>query len=327
VGWHNIGSRLLMATNGRKSRTASADTGGLWETAQRFWRKSYAGDYSGLIILLVAYLLIQFLGKPFHQRFRLDDPRIQFPHAEVERVSVFWLFIYAAVLPAGILIMWMLVFRPSIHKTHVTLLGLAVSIILTCFVTDVLKDAVGRPRPDFLARCVPKVTTSPEDLVTIDVCTASGHVLQDGWRSFPSGHSSFSFAGLGYLSMFFASQTHVFRPRASLMVVLLCAAPLLAAALITISRLEDYRHDHADVICGSLLGFSVAYFNWRRYYPSLLSKGCHDPYEPPASRGTSPSGGGFQRVRDEEEGFGMIDDGQFDIGDEMEGYGREGGRS
>lgn len=77
-----------MATNGRKSRTASTDTGGLWETAQRFWRTSYAGDYSGLILLLVAYLLIQFLGKPFHQRFRLDDPRIQFPHAEVERVSV-----------------------------------------------------------------------------------------------------------------------------------------------------------------------------------------------------------------------------------------------
>lgn len=237
-----------------------------------------------------------------------------------------WLFIYAAVIPAGILVIWTVVFKPSIHKAHVTGLGLAISIILSCFVTDVLKDAVGRPRPDFLARCEPKITASPEDLVTIDVCTASGHVLQDGWRSFPSGHSSFSFAGLGYLAMFFASQTHALRPRTSLLVVLFCVAPLLAAALIAISRLEDYRHDHADVICGSLLGFLVAYFNWRRYYPSLLSKGCDAPYELVTSGGTSPSGIGFQRVRDEEEGFEAMDDGHFSLGDEMERYGREDGR-
>ncbi len=70
---------------------------------------------------------------------------------------------------------------------------------------------VGRPRPDLLARCKPTPGTPTSTLVAIDVCTETDHhTLHDGWRSFPSGHSSFSFAGLGFLSLFFAGQMRVF---------------------------------------------------------------------------------------------------------------------
>ena len=55
---------------------------------QRFWRTSYAGDYLGLSVLLAAYLLLKLTDEPFHKMFRLDDPRIQFPHAEIQRVPV-----------------------------------------------------------------------------------------------------------------------------------------------------------------------------------------------------------------------------------------------
>jgi diacylglycerol diphosphate phosphatase/phosphatidate phosphatase len=48
--------------------------------------------------------------------------------------------------------------------------------------------------------------------------------------------------------------------------------------LIAISRCEDYRHDVYDVTCGSILGFAVAYFSYRRYYPSLRSAKCDEPY-------------------------------------------------
>jgi len=67
----------------------------------------------------------------------------------------------------------------------------------------------------------------------------------------------------------------------------------------------------------------VAYFNWRRYYPSLLSKGCDEPHAMPASRRGSPSGG-FQRVRDEEEGYGTTGGERFSVGDDEERYTREG---
>ena len=67
---------------------AGKESPGVLESLRRFWQKSYAGDYLGLTLMLAAYILIQFFGEPFHRMFRLDDPRIGFPHAEVERVSV-----------------------------------------------------------------------------------------------------------------------------------------------------------------------------------------------------------------------------------------------
>jgi len=290
--------------NGRKARLSPSNETGLLETLQRFWRKSYAGDYTGLIVLAVLEFLIQFFGEPFHQLFLLSDERLQYPHAEVERVSVFWLFMYAAGVPLVVLILWTLAWRRDIHKAHVTILGLVTSILLTSFLTEVVKNAVGRPRPDLLARCSPKSSTPKNELVSVAVCTETiHHLLQDGWRSFPSGHSSFSFAGLGWLSIFFASQTHTLQPHTSLLATLLCIAPLLGAAMIAISRLEDYRHDVEDVIVGGLLGMTVAYFTWRRYYPALMDRHCDEPYGTPSGSSRHYADDGFHQVRDEEEAF------------------------
>lgn len=245
--------------------------------------------------MLTTQLQIQFLAEPFHRMFYLSDLRIAYPHALVERVSVAWLFIYAGALPLGALILWSLIARPGAHKAHVTLLGWIASMILTLFLTDVVKNAVGRPRPDLLARCKPAPGTPADVLVTFSVCTETDHhVLHDGWRSFPSGHSSFSFSGLGYLSLVLAGQLRVYRPRADLARVLLALAPLLGAALIAISRCEDYRHDVYDVSVGSLIGISVAHYTYRRYYPALRSRECATPYANPADER------GWGKVKDEE---------------------------
>jgi diacylglycerol diphosphate phosphatase/phosphatidate phosphatase len=172
------------------------------------------------------------------------------------------------------------------------------SIFLTCFITDAVKNAVGRPRPDLIDRCKPAGGTAKDVLVTISVCTETDHhVLHDGWRSFPSGHSSFAFSGLGFLALFFAGQMHVFRPRTDLSKALLAIAPLLGAALIAISRCEDYRHDVYDVTCGSILGMGIAYFSYRRYYPRLRSPKCDEPFP---SRESSFNEG-FAKIKNDEE--------------------------
>jgi len=231
--------------------------------------------------------------------------------------------------------------RSSGHKHHVTILGFAIALVLTSFLTDLVKNTVGRPRPDLLARCKPAADTPQDTLVTIAVCTEPAHhKLHDGWRSFPSGHSSFSFAGLGYLSLFLAGQMSIFAHgvvvapypseetetevgsprhaeggaeklvRADLGRALLCLTPLLGAAWIAISRCQDYRHDVYDVSVGALLGWTVAYWSYRRYWPRVSSPRCHEPYAgPPAAAADRGRGGktvlssGYGRLRDEEEGL------------------------
>ncbi|KAK6821837.1 hypothetical protein PG990_008692 [Apiospora arundinis] len=284
----------------------SAANGGFLGALGRFWTHSYAPDYIGFAALLTAYILIVLLVEPFHRLFSISDLAIAFPHAEVERVPVAMNVVYAAFIPLVAVILVNLTTRASFHKHHTTVLGLAIAIILTSFLTDVVKNTVGRPRPDLLARCKPRANTPKNALVDFTVCTETdSHTLHDGWRSFPSGHSSFSFAGLGYTALFFAGQLRIFRDRRDLGRALVCLAPLVGAAMIAMSRCQDYRHDVYDVCTGSFLGIVIAFWSYRRYWPRLSSRECDVPYPAPGSaeeRERDDRRGGWSRVRDEEEG-------------------------
>ena len=210
-------------------------------------------------------------------------------------------FVYALFVPFGVLLAINVVRRSSPAKHEATYLPFIIGIVLTSLITDIIKNAVGRPRPDLLDRCIPAKDAPTDVPVDISVCTASRdtHRLQDGWRSFPSGHSSFSFAGLGFTALFLAAQLGIFRPGTrDLGRALICLAPLLGALMIAISRCEDYRHDVYDVCVGSALGFTVAYWSYRRYWPRLSSPRCDEPLPPSGN----PGGEGlWTRVPDEEE--------------------------
>lgn len=108
---------------------------------------------------------------------------------------------------------------------------------------------------------------------------------------------------------------HVFRPRTDLARVLIALAPLLGAAMIAISRCEDYRHDVYDVTVGSILGMSIGYFSYRRYYPSLRSTKCHVAYPSRAAMATATNGIG--KMKDLEEGD---EDDYGEDGEETEMY-------
>ncbi|KYK61141.1 hypothetical protein DCS_02282 [Drechmeria coniospora] len=269
----------------------------------RLWKTTHAPDYFGFLVLLFGYFLIVQFVTPFHRMFFINDLNIAYPYAVNERVTVPLNIIYAILLPLGVLVAYNVVTRSAAAKHEVTYLAFAIAVVLTSFLTDIIKNAVGRPRPDLLDRCHPSADTKPNVLVTITVCTSTDdRKLHDGWRSFPSGHSSFSFAGLGFLSLFLAGQLHVFHYAVGgrdLSRALLCLMPLIGAALISISRCEDYRHDVYDVCVGAALGMSVAYWSYRRHWPKLSSPRCHEPHPPPSAK-ADPLG--WHRVRDEEEG-------------------------
>ena len=72
--------------NGCKAKLSNES--GLWETARRWWQKSYAGDYLGLVLIAIANLFVKMLEEPFHQMFVINDFRINHPWAEFERVDL-----------------------------------------------------------------------------------------------------------------------------------------------------------------------------------------------------------------------------------------------
>ncbi|KAF4121403.1 diacylglycerol diphosphate phosphatase / phosphatidate phosphatase [Geosmithia morbida] len=244
---------------------------------------------------------------PFHRYFFINDTAISYPFAEHERVPVFMNIVYAFFIPIGFLVAVNIAWGSSGLKHEATYLPLAISVTLTAFLTDIIKNAVGRPRPDLLARCNPAGDLPIGSPLDISACTTphDSHRLQDGWRSFPSGHSSFSFAGLGFTSLYLAGQLGVFRPGArDLGRALFCFIPLVGAMLIAISRCADYRHDVYDVCFGSALGYAVAYWSYRRHWPRLSSQRSHEPYPPPGKEFIEDEDTvRWQRVRDEEEPY------------------------
>ncbi|EPS41478.1 hypothetical protein H072_4626 [Dactylellina haptotyla CBS 200.50] len=280
----------------------STMSSGLLSSASRLWRRfnqqTYAGDFLGLIILALANASL-FVVEPFHRMFSIDDPRLQFPHAEHEHVPVPLLLVLSIGVPSIAITAWTGVCTKGKHFLQVSLLGLGNSLLLSSFVTDFIKQGVGRPRPDLIARCQPREDTPHHQLVTFTVCYQTNHhTLHDGFRSFPSGHSSTAFSGLLYLSLFLAGQFFVFRPGSDLARTAIAFSATFLALFIAISRLEDYRHDYADVAVGSWIGIFCAIFSYRRYFPSLWSVRCNEPYKIPLE------GDGYEGLKEDDDDAG-----------------------
>jgi len=204
-------------------------------------------------------------------------------YAVHERVPNLALFFIAFVAP--LVLQWIIniLTTRSRWDAHNSALGLLLSLSLAGAVTQVVKMTAGRPRPDIIDRCHPDPGTvdPPFGLSSVAICHQSdSSILNDGFMSFPSGHSSLSFAGLAFLSLYIAGKVHLFDSRGHVHKVWLSVLPLFGAALVAGSRTMDYRHHWQDVVAGSWLGILTAYFSYRLYYPSLSSDLAHLPYAP-----------------------------------------------
>lgn len=113
--------------------------------------------------------------------------------------------------------------------------------------------------------------------------------MKDGYRSFPSGHSSSSWGGLFYLSLYLAGKIHLLDSRGEVWKVFVVLVPTAGAALVAISRIEDARHHPFDVIFGSLLGAVCAFVAYRQYFPSLTESWKKGRAYPMRSWGMEPT--------------------------------------
>lgn len=164
------------------------------------------------------------------------DLSISYPAVD-ESIPVGLLAVIALVIPGIIIMVIVLAVVPGprttrglSRKTMITRklwewekgwAGLALSLVISFFITQGMKNLFGKPRPSCIARCQPDLdniqnyvvngygqTIDPRwTLVSARICTnPDSHGVNDAFKSFPSGHASFSWAGLLYLSFFLCSK-------------------------------------------------------------------------------------------------------------------------
>ncbi|KAL7422689.1 hypothetical protein Q5752_001980 [Cryptotrichosporon argae] len=237
---------------------------------------------------LVAFLwavLFVLNRTPGHKReFSLTDISIQHTFATHERVPPLLLGLISAGVPLLVLVAVAAAVVRNPWDVHNAVLGLGMSYTMTGVVTQIVKMMVGRPRPDLIDRCQPapgSTDAAVYGLSTYAICTTSDLLrLDDGFKSFPSGHSSLSFAGLGFLALYLAGKMHLWDRHGHRTRAWLALSPLLAAAMVAISRTQDNRHHWQDVLVGSTLGLAIAFVAYRTYYPPLKHRACHLPLLP-----------------------------------------------
>eukprot|EP00301_Raphidiophrys_heterophryoidea_P012248 c1865_g1_i1.p1 GENE.c1865_g1_i1~~c1865_g1_i1.p1 ORF type:complete len:280 (-),score=47.64 c1865_g1_i1:225-1064(-) len=217
------------------------------------------------IVFVVIYLILHgslITAKhvpAFHRKFFLDDESISFSAPE-GRISASQLYVISILCP--IVIMgtfgftlkfprtWLMNLLSAFFRTHV----------FSTFSTNFLKYLVGRQRPTFLFNaCIPDRHLCTGNICSAAACTTDKHTMLDGFLSFPSGHASASFAGLTFLTLFLwsISKPHI---TGNLVAILMCFGPLLVAAFISITRIQDYEHHWEDIVIGAVLGAGWATF-------------------------------------------------------------------
>lgn len=205
---------------------------------------SYIFDWVIIIALAGAGGGLNFI-QPYMRPFSLLDLDISYPYIPNQIITVGTLVLVSLVAPAFVVAFVTAFFVPGWHfakargwsKKKILMAklwelekgwaGLALSCAGAFFVTQAAKNLFGKPRPDFLDRCQPDLgnlqryivggygqdISARWTLVTSAICTTTDQALiRDGFRSFPSGHSSFSWAGLLYLTLFLCAKLNIAIP-------------------------------------------------------------------------------------------------------------------
>mmetsp|Transcript_52917 Transcript_52917/g.123867 ORF Transcript_52917/g.123867 Transcript_52917/m.123867 type:complete len:284 (+) Transcript_52917:116-967(+) len=233
--------------------------------------------------VLLAYAGVLDLWKPSIPRFFIQqDPSISNPY-QSSTVNTPLLGLLACVLPVCVAsAMRMYGFFGSAPQEPI-LLALGLVHVTQWAVTCTLKGLVGRLRPNFFALCNYcgyREALKSGDFTEYNTCAPAGvpgsydkclESLAAGRVSFPSGHSSTAFAGLGFVGLLMAAAAR--RAGSPPMVQVLAAAPAFCmAAWIATTRVQDSWHFESDILAGSIIGLcSLLFVFYHRVWPLVLS--------------------------------------------------------
>ncbi|EXJ73449.1 uncharacterized protein A1O5_03209 [Cladophialophora psammophila CBS 110553] len=283
---------------------------------------SYLFDWAVVVVFAAAGGVLNYISG-YHRPFSLTDAAIAYPN-KPDIVSIPVVVVVALLAPACIIAVLNFgglafnrnhdrtrkdAWRRVVWEAHVGWLGLCTALAATLFVTAGLKDMVGKPRPNLLARCAPDLSnisqyivggfgnslnSEAESLVSSAICQQSDkRLLDDSFAAFPSGHSSFSSAGMVYLSLWLYARlslgipylelTSKRTPRETsswnalasakdkqaappLWLTGATLAPIIAALFICSSRYADFHHAGFDIIGGAIIGTVIGWASFRLYH-------------------------------------------------------------
>ncbi|KAF6145875.1 hypothetical protein GIB67_028870 [Kingdonia uniflora] len=219
-----------------------------------------------ILMLMLGVIVILNVIEPFHRfvgNHMMTD--LMYPYKS-NTVPTWAVPIIAVLLPFIVFIVYYY-YRRDVYDLHHAILGILFAVFITGVMTDAIKVTVGRPRPDFFWRCFPNGKRKFDPITLNVICHGDKKEINEGYKSFPSGHTSWSFAGLAFLAWYLAGKIRVFDRRGHVAKLCIVFLPFLAAALVAVSRVDDYRHHWEDVFTGALLGTTVASFCYLQFFP------------------------------------------------------------
>lgn len=260
-----------------------------------------------LLYLFLATISI-FLGLaalPSHE-FAVQDISIQYTYTRNETIPVSLLVFIAVICPPFIFFVISCLDRLCVCKfrilwdTYAALTALCGSMSIQILLVCLLKNVTGLPRPDFLDRCQSSIDFG---MANVAACTNTNtQLVKEGFRTFPSGHSSTAFAAMTMVSLFASGKLQVYDCRGISIKVVMVTAPMILACTVACTRIRNNRHFLSDVIVGAIIGVACSYWFYHQHFPKVTNLANKGRAYPPRRFGIAAlfgQIGGFWCIKEE----------------------------
>lgn len=236
------------------------------------------------IVGLVAAVVLVVVSVPVIREVPIADWHYySYPNQEIERVPMTLDIILCIIVPVVTIailylsiFIWNDAFKTSFPFAWYFTEALnwfwsySLCIILNSLSVEFVKSSVGALRPDYLHRCFPTGFNLELINSTVPVCEpqVDQHLLDEGRRSFYSGHSTFTMTCFVHTALYAhslirSSGLNVFGGFGTGLVGFF----LLPGFFVCITRFQEYRHWPGDIITGMIAGTFYAIICFKTYFP------------------------------------------------------------
>jgi len=261
------------------------------------WKKSYVFTelskinwlvYVVTVILVIVGISFRKLLLPRVRPFYVNDATLWNTFFE-DTIPEFMLLVYGILIMAVILLVEYFFSKGYRNERYWVMLRLflsfAVCIAISFFFTECMKLLTGELRPDFGDRCLGSSSIPPGSYASTVIadnngCSDTGLNVNQGRKSFVSGHASIGFAVCIFSLLYFLDRSQVAARRNLLLLqqilFLILFIPIALSIYICITRVTDNKHATTDVVGGAALGALITFViysfdfprTYQQYYPT-----------------------------------------------------------